>query len=66
MLRFKPNHTSTKWLMKGGMFETTGTCRLDLTLPEFYTNHVISWKIHVDNTNVPHHYDMLIGRDLMT
>ena len=55
----------TKWSTKGGNFVTKGTCNLMFRLPEIDYNKTIHWKVHVDSSNGPNRYDMIIGRDLM-
>ena len=55
----------TKWSTKGGNFITKGTCNLMFRLPEIDHNKTIYWKVHVDSSNGPNRYDMIIGRDLM-
>jgi hypothetical protein len=64
-LRIK-NDTKTEWLTKGGTFHTSGKCKTNLILNEFYENKVIEWTLHVDKTSGPHGYDMIVGRDLMS
>jgi hypothetical protein len=64
-LRIK-NDTKTAWLMKGGTFYTSGKCKTNFILNEFYENKVIEWTLHVDKTSGPHQYDMIVGRDLMS
>ena len=64
-LRIK-NDTKTEWLTKGGTFHTSGKCKTNFILNEFYENKVIEWTLHVDKTSGPHRYDMIVGRDLMS
>ena len=60
------NDRSTQWLTKGGIFNTTKRCKTEFILDEFFTNKVIEWDLHVDTSEGPHRYDMLIGRDLLS
>jgi hypothetical protein len=53
-------------LTKGGTFHTSGKCKTNFILNEFYENKVIEWTLHVDKTSGPHRYDMIVGRDLMS
>ncbi len=51
--------------MKGGTFHTSGKCKGNFILNEFYKSKVIEWTLHVNQTSSPHRYDMIIGHDLM-
>jgi hypothetical protein len=62
-LRIK-NDTKTEWLTKGGTVHTSGKCKMNFILNEFYENRVIEWTLHVNKTSGPHRYNMIIGRDL--
>jgi hypothetical protein len=64
-LRIK-NDTKKEWLTKGGTFHTSGKCKTNFLLNEFYKNKVIEWSLHVDKTSGPHRYDMTLGCDLMS
>ena len=60
-LRVKPGTEST-WNTASGTFRTKGTTKIELTLPEFYPDRRINWKMHTTkNLN----YDMILGRDLL-
>jgi hypothetical protein len=60
------NDTKTEWLTKGGTFHTSGKCKMNFILNEFYKNKVIEWTLHVNKTSGPHQYDMIVGCDLMS
>ena len=51
--------------MKGGNFQTSKKCKTTFILKEFYENKSIEWNLHVDSTPGPHHYNMIIGHDVM-
>jgi hypothetical protein len=53
-------------LTKEGTFHTSGKCKTNFILNEFYENKVIEWTLHVDKTSGPHQYDMIVGHDLMS
>jgi hypothetical protein len=59
------NDTKTEWLTKGGTFQTSGKCKTNFILNEFYKSKVIEWTLHVNKTSSPHRYDMIIGHDFM-
>ncbi len=48
------NDTKTEWLTKGGTFHTSGKCKTNFILNEFYESKVIEWTLHVDKTFGPH------------
>jgi hypothetical protein len=48
------NDTKTEWLTKRGTFHTSGKCKTNFILNEFYENKVIEWILHVDKTFGPH------------
>ncbi len=52
-------------MTKGGIFKTNKRCKVEFILDEFFENRVIEWDLHVDTSEGPHHYDMLLGRDLL-
>ncbi len=54
-----------KWTTNAGVFTTHEMCSIKFTLPEFFQNRTIDWKVHVDSSPGPHRYDMIIGRDLL-
>ena len=58
--------TTTNWIMKGGNIQTSKKCKTTFILKEFYENKSIEWNLHVDSTPGPHHYDMILGRDVMS
>jgi hypothetical protein len=58
--------TPKQWLTKGGTFHTSGKCKTNFILNEFYENKVIEWTLHVDKTSGPHRYDMIVCCDLMS
>ena len=58
--------TTTNWIMKGGNFQTSKKCKTTFILKEFYENKSIEWNLHVDSTPGPHHYDMILGHDVMS
>jgi hypothetical protein len=57
--------TPTVWTTKGGCFTTKRKCIVQFLLPEFYEILIIEWNMHVDDTDGPNSYDMIIGRDLL-
>ena len=57
--------TKTKWKTKAGSFNTSKTCKCTFFLPEFHANREIEWRVHVDESDEPSRYDMILGRDLM-
>ena len=57
--------TSTTWNTKAGNFTTNATCKIKFSLPEFYENRLVDWTAHVDDSDGPHKYDMIVGRDLL-
>jgi Reverse transcriptase (RNA-dependent DNA polymerase) len=59
------NQAPTTWMTKGGLFTTKSKCLVQFSLPEFYETRVIVWNMHVDESDGPNSYDMIIGRDLL-
>ena len=57
---------ATCWNTKAGIFETNKTCKVQFTSPEFDTQKLIEWKMHVDDSTTSNLYDMMIKTDLMT
>ena len=55
------NNTTTRWIMKGGNFQTSKKCKTTFILKEFHENKSIKWNLQVDSTHSPHHHDMIIG-----
>lgn len=64
-LHTQNNHT-TAWNMKGGDFLTSKRCKTTFILHEFYQNKAIEWNLHVDLMPGPHHYNMILGHDVMS
>ena len=60
------NDTTTIWIMKGGNIRTSKKCETTFILKEFFENKSIEWNLHVDSTPGPHHYDMILGHDIMS
>ena len=60
------NDTTTSWITKGGNFQTSKKCKATFILKEFFKNKSIEWNLHVDSTPSPHHYNMILGRDIMS
>ena len=60
-LRIKP-HRAIEFSTCAGSFATTGTTRAEFTLPEFYTDRKVKYKMHVAKEL---NYDLIIGRDLL-
>ena len=58
--------TTTKWITKGGNFQTSKKCKTTFILKEFYENKSIEWNLHVDSTPGPHHYNMILGHNVMS
>ena len=56
----------THWNTNTGIFKTNKTCKVQLTLPEFDTQKLIEWKMHVDASTTSNLYVIIIGMDLMT
>ena len=52
----------TVWSTNTGTFNTTHKCKINFKLLGFSPSRVISWSVHINNTNSQ--YDMIIGRDL--
>ena len=53
----------TEWRTSAGVFITNKQVRLQLKLPEFYENRIITYNVHVtENTST---YDMIMGRDML-
>ena len=52
--------------MKGGNFQTSKKCKTTFILKEFFENKSIEWNLHVDSSPGPHHYDMILGHDIMS
>ena len=48
-----------------GTFNTKSKCPIKFSLPEFFSNRIIEWTVHVDNSDAPHRYDIIIGRDIL-
>ena len=65
-LRMTKTAKATCWNTKAGIFETNKTCKVQLALPEFDTQKLIEWKMHVDDSTTSNLYDMIIGTDLVT
>ena len=57
---------ATRWNTKAGIFETNKNCKVQFALPEFDTQKLIEWKMHVDDSTISNLYDTIIGADLMT
>ena len=60
------NNTTTSWIAKGGNFQTSKKCKTTFVLKEFHENKPIEWNLHVNSTPGPHHYDMILGHDIMS
>ena len=58
--------TTTNWITKGGNFQTSKKCKTTFILKEFYENKSIEWNLHVDSTPGPHHYDKILGCNVMS
>ena len=52
--------------MKGGNFQKSKKCKATFILNEFLKNKSIEWNLHVDSTPSLHHYDMILGHDIMS
>ncbi|HEY9708671.1 MAG TPA: reverse transcriptase family protein, partial [Oculatellaceae cyanobacterium] len=57
----------TRWMTKGGIYQTNKKCKVPFKLIEFDMQTTINWEFHIDETTKPEHsnYDMIIGRDLL-
>jgi hypothetical protein len=60
------NDKKTEWLTKVGTFHTSGKCKTNFILNEFCENKINEWTLHVNNTSSPHHYDNIVGHDLLS
>ena len=60
----KDQKPESKWHTVAGAFRTTALCDVQLSLPEFYTERLIKWRMHVHAGSL-RHYDMIVGRDLL-
>ena len=60
------NDTTTSWITKGGNFQTSKMCKTTFIQKEFLENKSIEWNLHVDSTPGLYHYDMILGRDIMS
>ena len=58
---------TTKWMTKGGIYQTTKKCKLPFKLVEFDMQTTVNWEFHVDETSKSEssNYDMIVGRDLL-
>ncbi|KAF4035430.1 hypothetical protein GN244_ATG12570 [Phytophthora infestans] len=57
---------TTKWMAKGGRFETIGTAPLYFKLPAFTTNRVVQHNFYVTAPGAEKHgYEFIISRDLI-
>ena len=65
-LRVTKTAKVTCWNTKAGIFKTNKTCKVQFALPEFDTQKIIEWTMHVDDSATSNLYDMIIGTDLMT
>jgi hypothetical protein len=45
------NDTKTEQLTKEGIFHSSGKCKINFILNEFYKNKVIEWTLHVNKTS---------------
>ena len=53
----------TEWRTSAGVFTTNKQVKLNLKLPEFFQNRIITYNVHVtENTST---YDMIMGRDML-
>jgi hypothetical protein len=59
------NEAPMIWITKGGLFMTKSECLIQFSLPEFYDNQIIEWNMHVDESDGPNSFDLIIGRDLL-
>ena len=56
----------TKWVTKGGEFNTSKKCEVFFTLPAFHEHREIKWNCFVEESNPnSNSYDIIIGRDLL-
>ena len=56
--------TPVRWTTKAGVFKTNKTCKLKFCLPELYFDHIIEYKVHVDESRSDDNcqYDMVAWR----
>jgi hypothetical protein len=66
-IHHKQSEASQQWMIKGGLFRTSGICPVRFYLPEFSTQECVKWNSHVDSSKqtVKSHYDMILGCDLL-
>ena len=56
---------AVQWTTKAGTFTTNSKCPIKFSLPEFFSNRIIEWTVHVDGSDASHRYDIIIGRDIL-
>ena len=56
--------TPKTWSTAAGNFTTIGRTKTQFKFPELREQSIIQWDMHVTNNNM--HYDMIIGRDLLS
>ena len=54
-----------RWRTRGGTFHTEYRSKIQLSLPEFSDQKLITWQAYVDESSTDLNYDMIIGRDLL-
>ena len=62
-LRIKKT-TAKTWTTAAGNFATEGTTKAQFQFPELRSQSIIEWDMHVTDADM--HYDMIIGRDLLS
>jgi hypothetical protein len=63
----KEKSCGTKWMTKGGVYQTNLKCQVTFKLIEFDSTITIKWNFHVDEVESSSHtnYDMILGRDFL-
>jgi predicted aspartyl protease len=60
----KLSGTKTVWTTPGGSMSTTEKAQCTFMIPEFHTDRVIEWDLHMSSDLGA--YDMIMGRDLLS
>ena len=62
----KRKQTPTVWTTNTGTFTTNKQVTLTFMLAEFSAQHVVTWKVNIDEQKQNHtQYDMILGRDFL-
>ena len=64
--QFIKGSSKEEWITKAGTFMTDGQARISFTMDEFDPHRVVTWDMHVyDSNDEEDQFDMIIGEDLM-